>query len=589
MKKILKEKELNSHHMYMLSVFIATFIFQFLKLCNTINISLISDNIGQLAIAAELANLDWQNAIAEASYYGWGYNFIFSLLFKLSSDPYFIYYAIRIFNILIISFISVLIYYFSEKILNANNKTFSLMVSVFIAIQASIEWSTECSVFIIVWIINILLAYLYSLERKSKKSFFLSMTLGISLCYAITLHERNMTLLFSVIIIYLFCFIFNKTRAFDFVPFIGSMIVFFPIEQTLKNLIINSFWPIKDEVIKNVTVFNGDQLWFINDLFDGIKVMIGVIVSNLYTLTNITYGLVVIGILLLLQMLYICFKNKFCLKQRTNMSANEFCFLYSFIATAIIILGLSVQWGRGIAIQNFYSYKGLTYYRYYAVYFWPAVLVICNKLLKNEKVNQFGALVIYGFFSIVFIGIIKDKILFAQGLESRDLKLNNAWIRAFSNSEYNEVLSFIIILILIVVLCSKLKYKLQLFLAFVLVLTILGNNNSMLPTIPALTCDSAGSIYELYSSMSNNDLPKEIYSASQNYTLQYMLNRYTVVYDISKLPNNEHIIFDKDYAENKYGIGYKCYRLDENEYIYVYGDGLINTFDKKLDSSGEVK
>lgn len=575
----MKTKEVKTYDIYMLSTFFITFVFQTIKLFKVIDISLISDTIGQLALATNLAGLDWQYAISNASYYGWGYNFIFSIFFKLTSNPYIIYYAIRGFNILMVSLTAVLIYVLSEKLLGTNNRCLSCICASFLGIQSSIEWSTECSVFIAVWITAFLIIYVYGLERKTKKSYMVSFVLGIWLCYALTLHERNMTILFSVVILYVFVFLMSKKSLFDILPFATSLIVCYPLEQLLKNKVINLLW-ISSGGLKNTTVFNGNQFWFFEDLVDGISIMIGTVFSNMYTLINKTYGLSIVATVILFQILYKILSDKFLSRKEKNITTEQILMLFSFCATFIVILGIAVQWGRGIYSINFYSYKGLTYYRYYLVYFWPAILVTCLWLRKNKKFNRIITIVSYILISFFFIYVIKEKILFAQSKESRDLKLNNAWIDLFSTSDYAACLSFVVILLLLLLLCIRWKKMIYIVLVSAFIMTVAGNFKIDSLSVPQLTCSSSGGIYNLLSNREMEILSGKIYTEKKNYTLQYMLNRYTVVYEISNISEKNHIIFDTSYVEAKYGSDYKCYCLDENEYIYVHGYEAINAFDE---------
>ena len=130
-------------------------------------------------------------------------------------------------------------------------------------------------------------------------------------------------------------------------------------------------------------------------------------------------------------------------------------------------------------------------------------------------------------------------------------------------------------------LCTHWKYCVHTFAILAGLLTIAGYVQLDQISLPKATCSSAGSAYEVFSTLSGEDLPDEIYSMKTNYTLQYMLNRYTIIYDLSQIHENEHIIFDVNYEYNKFGSDYKGYILDDNECIYVHGERLMKIFDEK--------
>lgn len=559
--------------------FLGIFVLKMLAYVKENDISLISDDMGQIAIAAVLGGKDWSEVIAQTSYYGFGYNFIFSILFRFIDNPYMIWLGVLIINGLGLGLCATGIYLIQEKIFGSKDYVLNSIIAIFICLGTAITWSTEYGVFISVWVTVVLFWKTYNAEGRQKT--ILSALFAMWLCYALTLHERNTTMVITVVIMIVLYGLIYKATLVKLQAFIPSFVVFYALEQFIKKAETAYLWAekISDGTLKNTTVINGNQLWFLDDLLNGIQIMVAVVLSNLYTLINRTYGL---GAFVIVFVFYVfiqmCKQKTFSIKfeeERVEKTPEFFFGVFSVIATLIIIVGLAVQWGRGIANQNFYSYKGLVYFRYYSPFLMPSILAILS-YMRKYKVN-FALPAIAGYFALYVMmrATLLEKMIFAELNSERDTKVLWAWVPWFSDMKDYHLAANASLLVVILVVLLFTYFKKNIFIPMLAMLIVFRGSVLFECETPSIVCKEVDKTYELYSAIGDK-LPDEIYSTNYIYSLQYMLGDKKVI--TQEMPAEEEgIQFSKEKIDGMENCS--LFKLETTEYLYVNGEELSDVIE----------
>lgn len=567
-------------------VFFITLVLHLLLLCQKTTISIISDYIGDLAAPVTLAGLDWKSLISEVKYYGYGFKWIYFIFFKMTDNPYIIYLCIRIFMKVLIALTSVLIYHVQIKYLGMKRNSLPMFFAVFVSMQAGTSFNSEGSIFIACWITVFLIVKYINDDGKRIKH---AIILAIWLAYTITLHERMVALVLAVCaLIIWFKVLYNKWIVAPKVYFV-SQIFFYVLIEKITDLYCNYFW--RKTNVANTTIIPKNKFW----IFDGIwnfKIFVDGIISNIITLNIKTYGVMFIGMAILIASTVILL-NKKMVKERVEKERRveeSLCAIIWLFGICIIatICGLSLRWGYKISIDDMANYKGFTYHRYYLVYAWPAfmatiIYVFRFGLNKVDKIISVALFVIFNAYFILEIfpklsNVSKEVPIFFERILITDFVRNN-------NVEVNLWICLLITLIVLLsfVICKKTK-KTYVILGALSIISLSSLTNHFSITKPNVSFDSYENVYKVIKQVEKyDDIGTRIFTDYSPYTLQFMLNRYSVEYKYPTSEDENTIFitpcnFD---VMRKYLPQYQEYQVVqvEDEYIYIKGERLIHIFE----------
>ena len=568
----LKENE----KFWIVATFVLTLLLKIASNLHSVNIDLIKDEIGYLALPATLAGLNWNSVIQQSSYYGFGYIVLFTPLFRWVDNPYVIWAVIRLVNILGISALSVGLFYLQKKVFKKNDSLWNCVVAVFICQFASIGWDQEFSIFVSVWIAVCVFWSAYSSSGKKKAG--MSILLAFWVCYSMTLHERNMVLAMAVIIMVLFYAIVFRQKIVSFLAFVPSFIVFYNIQEHIKQCVVERLYPIAQngETVANTEVFTGDMLWFLDDIYGSLKIMLNIVLANIYTLINQTYGMAILAFVILIYQLIRLFKKESRQKEENNPVL--FFLLFSFLTTAIMIAGLAVKWGRGISIGDSYSYKAMTYYRYFGAYIWPAVF--CFLLSKENKKLWVYVVSVIGYIGtyLCMRGYIIEQFIHASNTSQSRISLINAWVPWVSNipDPYKAAIVSGACVLAIGIILWKIDHK-KILIVWLSCMMISALSRV---EVPLFTCYVADGTYKAYTKLAE-EVPDVIYvdpmAYDMWYTLQYMLlDTEVLLYKPSG--TEEFIYFSRSRDPAITAEGTRILDLNVYEHLYVFGDELQESF-----------
>lgn len=541
------------------------------------SISLISDQIGQLAITTWLSGNDWKDLISETSYYGWGFNWIFGALFRLTSNPYTIDLIIKIILSLVVAVGSLCIFK-TIHILDNNREENSLLfaiISIIAGVSTPTGYGSTGTVFTIVGVIAYTFVNAANQEILLKKRIALQILLGFELIYAISLHERNVIFLgaFFVMIFTFWIVCIDNKAVFlrELIPCLSAILLIGIIFIVLKKIIILNIWSYdsSDGAIKNSTIIRGNFIWFLDDLWKSFTLFMSCILSNIYTYCNNTYGIGSISIVVFFKVLI---GDLFLKKKISKNSILEMLIIWLGLTILLIICGLSFDGARGVYKGNYNNYVNWMYPRYYISYSYLlvglSVIYILKDVVNRTKIVAWSFLIylISGlYFAYRMIPILEN----SQEYATRIIKIYLAWLLDFGDNILNIKISFLIVFIVLMLIIKDKKNYIGVFILTMAV--ILSWNTSPLSQIK---CYSCGALYDFYSQNGIDYFPQDIYTVSNSrYTLQYMINRKTIRYGMPPDELNQAVFFSN--SQNKeLQDDYVEIELDNNEWIYLKGIDL---------------
>ena len=561
----------------MLLILIAVTLLKICNLMQKIDVALIADDIGSMALPSYLAGLDWKATIATTNYYGYGFKWIYFILFKFIDNPYILYYAILGVGILFIDLVALLIGHIIIEYFKIDSVVMTVGIVVFISNMGSITWDSELSVYASFWVAIWFICKLISCENdKSRMRYSVCMALWLG--YMMTLHERNLAVLLAAIFIVVGYHILFKTRLVQYVSFGGTLLIGYYISKNLNAYIQNFFWSEKKASgsLGNVSAVGSLSSYIEWFKTEGVlKGVLDCMVSNLVTLAFKTYGIAYIGIALVFVGMFFYAKGKGKIEVAKEDRIKYTVLVMSAITVMIVIVGLSTSWGISAATGDAYGYKGYSYYRYYNPYVGPAVVAVIAIMYHNIFPKKIVEYVTVGVMTVLcgyyFIFVFWN--VYSEYIREESIRLERMLMYTFYQSDgmFGVMVNIIISAIISCILCIlllKINRKSNVLIYIYCVMIIFPKIGSL--SAPTINCTSAGATYALLAQMQNEELPDKIYAETDSYTYQFMLSRFSILED--KQENENTSICVSNNVNNKrtlFAEGFRCAQLDEYEYIYV--------------------
>ncbi len=433
------------------------------------------DDFGPLIYPAALAGYDWTEYVSSTNnYYGFGYYWIFAPLFRWICSPRILLLAMVAVNSLLIVCSALLIYHLLTRYCGMEEGWLCAAIALAATMyhgklpQTGEFWvrtDNETPFYVICWLlIWVMLASIRtgssagrnlaahtagsgaarnlaehtagrSVERKPS-GYSLACSKGsresgttayrtwllqgaaaaLLLCWAMTVHERALSLLLGAVVVELVLYLLKRKWVFAPVTFFPVLVIGFVATRLLRNVIIRHFWA-GGWPGKNTSALASVNLWFLESL-TALKTFAIVLFGNLHALLIGGLGIPAIAMVVVVGWLIHSLvmrinagrsghtaaagqekreqekqgqENREHEKQgkenreRSGMTPEEewispeiLVMLLAGICTAIIIFGIAVRWGgtlvEGIrADEVVYAYKGICYNRYFFLFIGPLV------------------------------------------------------------------------------------------------------------------------------------------------------------------------------------------------------------------------
>ena len=579
-------------------VFLMCLAASLIVLCKRTGVTLNADRIGDMASPAYLAGLHWEDLVSQTQYYGFGFKWIFFVLFKISDNPFHIYAAIQLFYAFAYSLVYALLYGEGRKYwkLPDNIGTMLLFPALCIIFEVH-PMSSEPTLFLSYALLA--LFFLKTLRANGKWRNIYSIIVPLWLCYMITLHERSLAVVIGFVIVVVFDWIYRRQCAFNWKLFAITLIAAWLLQSFIIKNITVILWGTQD--LRNTSAIPTSVTFIFRNL-RAFKVFIGGIISNIISLTIRSEGLILVGIFLVLFFVIRFIRRR--PENRENYEANRGWIMLLFISAltiVITIVGISLNAARSAVLNsNPYGFKFFTYVRYYfswtpvcitAVWaLWPAVkdrLALWIKVLMP---------LVQAVFVIVFMKLLFP---FLKGREVVNELTNNTFrmynvgnlYRAFSSDDHTNILISGIISILIIVIFI-LNWKLSsLVTAAVLFAVILYGTTAGFKLSGPQWKSKINEVYAVIRDVSAEaEIARDIYTeeelSNNTCTLQFLLNGYSVHNTYPDLENTESLVITwsdtNAYANWLKARSYHKYKVGQGQYIWSKNDRISELIERRL-------
>lgn len=397
--------------------FIITFGAYLLKIFTINTYILYPDQIGALATAIKLCHLPWNTAISYSKYYGFGFFWLYGLLFKITDNPHVIMWIHFLLITFLIALVSCLILYIAVELLEIQKVVILYVVPTSIAfICSNHSFSSLLNapvVYCSVWV-----AFCFLIKSYKEKNIYriiYSVISALFFLYILFLHETVMALYLAIFIACILVKILWREWIVSMIPFWSIIGGGYILGKYVRNKVIAIVWAVENPAsLDNTSAFQHTSLWFLENK-KSFKIFLDTIFTNFAYMNEATFGLAILAFVTAMCIIVSCLV-KYKLKKRI-LKENKIQFLVMIIAivtATIIILGLGASWGRR-AYQAYIgisevgsSYRGYAYGRYYMPYFSPAILVAISYIMKIQKKSKivFGAILGYLIFMIYYLFVV---------------------------------------------------------------------------------------------------------------------------------------------------------------------------------------
>ena len=379
-----------------------------------------ADDFGPLTYPAYLAGYDWSTYLAgKMNYYGYGYYWIFAPLFRLVNSPKLLLALIIGINGLLVCLTSVLVYHLLVRYAlfprSAATMFFAVVPTMF---QGDcnpnggfwLRTDNEIPMFFGCWLLVWLLLKAQKLSLCQDASFRkrAGMAAGVSavLCWMLTVHERALALMLSVIGAVLLIRLLKRRWLLQPAAFFISLAGFFILQRLLRSAVVNAVWA-GVWPTTNTSAFSMVSLWFLES-FTAVKSLLIMFFGNLHSFTIKAFGLPAFAAAITLAWIAKSLAErvrggsheKKTAGSQANAGAEEawldpfvLVMLVFGICVCVIIAGHAVRWGSMlypglISGELVYGYKGITYARYYYVFSGPIVFALFAYCFQHRYIKH---------------------------------------------------------------------------------------------------------------------------------------------------------------------------------------------------------
>lgn len=399
------KKICNSRVLVAILIEIIIFIIKYFVIKETLPFTDIADEVASLAVPAYFAGYKWEECMTMASYYGFGFNILFTPLFYLKLDVQTIYKIILLVTAIIEGIIPIIvqyIYYHYFRIKNILKVSLVSIVISFITVNPLYNLINEHVLIILLWLeVLVLFKLVYSTKKVEKRIY--SIVLVSILIYGTFIHTRNITIIIATCIgIVLYRWIYNTwivEKKFFVILLFGYLGADYIVEYVQK-LVWGS------SSLQNTTV----QVSFSNsvDLYGMIRGLVRILGGNLGT---IIYFYKALPFFLLFAIIYYIYNCSFNIKKDddSKKQSRVIVLIVTIFALAMgaTLLMLGIQNAEGlqniIVDKNVWAIKSLTYLRYYILYSGPLCMIACFLLIEYSAIYEKISKSAFGFTILVLV------------------------------------------------------------------------------------------------------------------------------------------------------------------------------------------
>ncbi len=565
------------------------------------------DEMGAVALAANLSGYDWNFVLTHPPmYYGSG-SFVFMLpFFKLIKNPLILYQCllgVGAFLYAVPAFIACRIL---QKYFRITENAFLIVgmgvVSALFTPTRATNIDNEPMLVLLCWLMVYLIIVLQD-DISNKKRTGISILFAVLLAVSYLSHTRALLYTVVAIIVIAIYWIITKKRLVNIWVFGITYLVSMTVVSFLVKIIKQTLFTSNAEVIVKNTpeevtanAVNNFQSMF---SFTGIRSFLDLFTSNIWVMCVYSSGIIIFVFLLFILKTKSNIKIRFIAKKTVPNRDIYFPMLFCCMGILISLLGLCIIWlpnAMAVHLEETNLSRGHFYLRYYGNYFGPLILIFFIYVwnIKDEIVNKIkliGGIVpaIISAFAIYcvlsFLGMTTIRYQYSIDWFYYFAPFSgmvNSWPNTIQTLSYfccATIVSFIFWLLLLKFSISG-KYK-CIVISLVFFFSwqyIYGVTRFDAPYAKSedyyQSVDSTYNLYERAPEIFDDTDTLFYYNQTYGpaYIVQFMFPQYKVITDLELLENSEeNIILTNELLDNeKVENGdYKYVQLDDNEYLYL--------------------
>lgn len=563
-----------------------------------------ADEFGTIAGASILGGFDWSYLLSQTAYYGFGLTIWFGPLFRVIQDPILIYKVMLIVLGILQGAVSIIAYNILKNYLRITDEKKLCLISIissYCVVTRNVVVFNETALIFISWITAWILLALDKYNENKKKRLVLTLLLLFVLGYSLLLHTRAITFWIALILVVLGYFIFFRKSLIDLKIGVPFALICFTASKIIIKLVQNNLWSADGPA----TVANTSVQLELSALFKPSTwhAWLNIVLGQINTLTMVTGGLLLIGIVISILLAY-----SLIIKKEFNILNRQLLLLFSFFGACIgiTIIGQSVsEWlprlvdimNKGFNSSN-YGVKVLTYVRYAGPYLAPFIFAALIFILFEDKKKNLTIIKRTG---IILIVIQIYWFVCILPYAYNNSVINETFLPFALWNNYDKETRFltfvpgsiilIIVFILIYVLIKKKKKEVLLsVLSIFFIYQFIYNGVVQDIKTEKINWEETGKTSVVLQELSD-DLPEIIYVEDTKnsdhqtyYDYQYMLFNKTILNEEPSEETEEAVYV----TNSKYSVfelvhkGYKVHIVDEenDEYILIKGERLQDLFQK---------
>lgn len=607
-------KRFNNKEKYLITLLLAFFIAFIPRLiiaCNMIPLRTLSDELATFSSAATLAGYNWRDVVSTSGYYGFGFYWIFFVLFKITDDPIIIYRTTLIICSLVQALAAPICFYMLGRFFNIKSNMvkllFSTICSFMVVTRATVMYN-EHILILLSWILALIICFLWedTNSRQVKKKRWHTAVLLLVLIYSLTIHTRSLTYFFAIgIAIILYWLLYRKLLVSKF--FFPMLVVGYMVSKVIVQIVQKSIWLIADgSKLPNTNIKINMKYDFWNP--DTWKSIANTIFGQTATITVFTGGLFLLLIIIIISSSYF-----YIFKKSKDHKHTELILLISWIFIMCIgatILAQSLSWFQGVFTgfqkdlieDNYYSYKAFTYVRYFGPFIGPAVmcgLAVCYDNFKIFHKVKYSFVAISLLLQFYWFTMIMPYV--CNNANAQEVFIAFSFMKNGDKTNIKIYLAGLFIwsiFIIFYLFCKKLSvfYFILSLLAIILIheycytainydLAIAKDNFQRIDKsyvlIKNLEADlKKNQINDIYFFDQSDQKGSQTYHETYN-LYQFYLNRFHIIPEMPDFLTDEAIVFTnteiKTMTKNE---NYFMFQCDKNEFVYVKGNNLVELFEK---------
>ena len=562
----------------------------------------ISDEVATISAGAYFAGLDWSAVISKAGYYGGGFSALYSIFFRVIDNPYIIYHCILITCCLVQAITSLISYSIIDSFFDIRNKKVISLISIassyMVVTRANVAYN-EHILILISWLAAWILLKLHKFSDNKRVRAKYTMCLMICFSYALTVHTRAITYWLALLIIVLIYFAFYRKWIVSIPTCVWVGGIGYGLSKLFTSYLKNQIWlagsagELRNSSISTSGIQNllDPQYW---------QGWASIILGQLNTISLITGGMIIVAFCLWIQMLWHRIKNLKSISYRTDLNEQVFLIMsFFFLCCGITIGGQSITWLPGLkqAMEmgfgsSDYSWKAVTYIRYFGPYCGPLLMVILVYSVRSAE---------------HFISVYKRSFIFVGAIAAYWLVCILPYVYDNSNvfeaylpfSIQNQsslmmghkyfIIAIIILLSISIVIFIGYKKNIYIPLIILGCYLIYHYSYNAVNYDAAVSGNNHAAMSEAYSvikQLQNKiELPEEIYVADKDgktdhqnyYYYQFLLNRYTIKAGMPDTDVENAIVIRNNIVDCEKYVefeGYMTSQIGEKEYLFVKGNEL---------------